>query len=64
MKCDKCGVNMYAMTPKYFGEDNDIYCEPCYHKLNNEVSINDIPDIFLKSMEQANKFIKKERTEK
>lgn len=31
MKCDKCGISMYAMTPHYMdNEDRKLYCENCY----------------------------------
>lgn len=33
MKCDVCGINMYAMTPHFMDkESNILYCENCYTK--------------------------------
>ncbi len=33
MKCDICGISMYAMTHHYMDiNDNNLYCENCYKK--------------------------------
>jgi len=34
MKCDICGVNMYATTHHYMDiNDNNLYCENCYENI-------------------------------
>jgi hypothetical protein len=31
MKCDICGISMYATTPHYMdNDDSKLYCENCY----------------------------------